>query len=100
MKLIVLMSLAQYRDEVRKIFERHEVHIYSEVEIIGHTADTIKRYGWWSFDKDVPIYSTMFFAVVPEEKANEIMEDINCFSDECDPQHPTRAFQIDVEKMV
>jgi hypothetical protein len=100
MKLIGLMGLSQYRDRVRKLFEKHEVQIYSEIEIIGHTSDTIKRYGWWSFDKDLPIYSIMFFAVVPNEKAAEIMEDINCFREECDPQHPTRAFLIDVEKMV
>lgn len=39
MKLIGLMSLAQFRDQVRKLFEKHDVQIYSEVEITGHTAD-------------------------------------------------------------
>lgn len=100
MKLIGLMSLIQYKDRVRKLFEKHEVQIYSEIEIVGHTSDTIKQYGWWSFDKEVPRYSTLYFAVVPKEKADGIMQDIHCVSDECDPKHPLRAFQIDVEKMV
>ena len=101
MKLIGLMSLAQYRDRVRKVFEKHEVHIYSEVEITGHTVDTIKKYGWWVFEKDgIPMYSTLFFAVVPEEKAAEIMEHITSLKEEWDPNHPPRAFQVDVEKMV
>lgn len=100
MKLIGLMSLAQYKDQVRKLFEKHQVHIYSEIDIVGHTADTIKRYGWWSFEKELPMYSHLFFALVPKEIADEIMTDIQCLSEECDPEHPPRAFQIDVEKMV
>jgi hypothetical protein len=101
MKLIGLMSLAQYQEQVRKVFEKHDVQIYSEVEITGHTSDTIKKYGWWVFEKEaVPMYSTLFFAVVPDEKASEIMDDIVCFQEECDPDHPPRAFQVDVEKMI
>ncbi|HEX9653975.1 MAG TPA: hypothetical protein VGA99_09710 [bacterium] len=101
MKLIVMMSLAQYRDQVRKIFEKHKIHIYSEMEITGHTSDTIKQYGWWVFEKsNIPMYSILFFAVVPQEKADELMNDITCLREECDPNHPPRAFQMDVEKMV
>lgn len=100
MKLIGLMSLDVYKDEVRKIFERHEVQIYSEIEIFGHTVETIKQYGWWPSEKEVPLYSTLFFAVIPADKAESIMNDISCFSEDCDPQHPPRAFQINVEQMV
>lgn len=101
MKLIGLMSLADYKDQVRKIFENHKVHIYSEMDITGHTADTIEQFGWWVFEKDgIPMYSTLYFAVVANDKADEIMGDIGCLKEECDPKHPPRAFQIDVEKMV
>jgi hypothetical protein len=100
MKLIGLMSLAQYRDNVRKFFEKHEVQIYSELDISGHTADTIKNYGFWIFDKDDSIYSVLFFAVVKKEKADEIMAGITALRQEFDAQHPPRAYQIAVEKMV
>ncbi|RMF68739.1 MAG: hypothetical protein D6743_02970 [Calditrichaeota bacterium] len=101
MKLIVLMSLTDYRDKVRKMFEKHEVKIYSEVEITGHTSETIQRYGWWVFEKeDVPMQSTLFFAVISKEKADEILADISALRAECDPDHPPRAFQVNVEKMV
>lgn len=101
MKLIVLMSLSMYREQVRKLFEKHKVQIYSEIEITGHSSDTIQKYGWWVFERsNVPMYSTLFFAVIAKEKADEIMNDITCLKDECDPNHPPRAFQIDVEKMV
>lgn len=42
----------------------------------------------------------MFFAVIPDDKAEAMMHDISCFNDDCDPQHPPRAFQINVERMV
>ncbi len=101
MKLIGLMSLAEYRDRVRKVFEMHEIQIYSEVEITGHTSDTIDKYGWWVFEKEeIPMYSTLFFAVVPDEKANDIMSNIASVKNEWDANHPPRAFQVNVEKMV
>jgi len=100
MKLIGVMSLKAYRDHVRKVFEKHDIKIYSELEITGHTTDTIKRYGWWSLDTDVPLYSTMYFAIVKKEKADALMNDISCLEGECDPDHTPKAFQIDVEKMV
>ena len=101
MKLIGVMSLAQYRDQVRKLFEKHHVQIYSEVEIVGHSSESIRQHGWWVFEqRDIPMYSTLFYAVVPQEKAEELMADIVTLQDECDPDHPPRAFQVDVEKMV
>lgn len=101
MKFIGLMGLNQYRKQVRKIFEKHDVKIYSEVEITGHSSESIKNFGWWVFEKaDIPMYSTLFFAVVAAEKANEIMSDISCLQGDCDPNHPPRAFMLAVEKMV
>ncbi|MFQ5605944.1 MAG: hypothetical protein ACE5HS_21955 [bacterium] len=102
MKFIGVMSLAQYREQVRKLFEKHGIHIYSELEIVGHTAETIKQYGWWSFDKDLPMYSTMFFAIVGKDKSEKIMQEIKdlSFNSEFEALHPPRAFQIAVEKMI
>lgn len=101
MKLIGLMSLDQYHERVRKVFEAHDVQIYSEVEITGHTSDTIKNYGWWVFEKEgIPLFSTLFFAVVADAKAAEIMESMIDFQKNCDPHHPPRVFQVNVEKML
>jgi hypothetical protein len=100
MKLIGLMGQIQYRQAMREIFEKHGVQIYSEIEIAGHTAETIRDFGFWVTDGDAPVYSILLFAVVSKEKADEVMGDIACYSDGCDPKYPPRAFQIDVEKMV
>ncbi len=100
MKLIGLMSLESYKDEVRNVLERHGVRIYSEVEIIGHTAETLKQYGWWPTREADAIYSTLYFAIVPKEKADEVMSDIENLTELHDPTHPPRAFVVNVEKMV
>ena len=101
MKLVGVMSLAHVRKSVRSVFERHDVHIYSEIDITGHTQETIRQYGWWVAEGDgVPLYSTLFFAVLPADKAEEIMDDVAAGHDEWDAEHPPRAFLIDVEKMV
>ena len=100
MKLIGLMGQIQYRDPMRRVFEKHDVQIYSELEITGHTAETIRDFGFWVTDGEAAAYSVLLFAVVSKEKADEVMGDIACLSEDCDPEYPPRAFQIDVEKMV
>ena len=100
MKMIGLMSLAQYRDQVRKYFEKHDIQIYSELDVNGHTADTIKHYGWWVFDKETAINSVLFFAIIANDKAEEIMAGIAELGKKFDPAHPPRAYQINVEKLI
>ena len=102
MKLISVMSLTAYRDQVRGLFDEHNVQIYSETDIVGHSSDTIQQYGWWSFDRDgTNMYSVLFFAVLPADKASEIMASIEALRNtEENPGHPIRAFQVNVEKMV
>ncbi len=100
MKLIGLMSLETYKEDVRKIFQKHDVQIFSEVSVTGYTAETVDMFSWWHLEKDMPIYSTLYFAIIPKDKADEIMKAVQTFSKRADPQHPSRAFQVNVEKMV
>lgn len=99
MKLIGIMNLDKDRPAVRKIFEKTGVQIYSETEISGHTVSTIEKYGWWP-STDVPVYSSLCFAIIPDEQADEIMGAISRLSAEDDTGHPIRAFLVDVERMV
>lgn len=101
MKLIALMGLQEQKNEIRKVFEQRDVQIYSEVEITGHTSETIRRHGWWVFEgSDFPLYSTMYFAIVSAEKSEEIMHHIERLQADTQAEHPPRAFQVNVEKMI
>ncbi len=100
MKLIGLMSLENFKEEIRNVLKRHEVHIYSEVEIVGHTADTLRQHGWWPSEKSDAIYSILYFAIVSADKADGVMRDIKAFNEVNKGEHPPRAFVVNVEKMV
>jgi hypothetical protein len=98
-KLIGIMNLEHDKTTVRKLFEKHGVQIYSETDITGHTLATLERYGWRP-STDVPVYSSLCFAIIPKERAEEIMEEISRLSEADDSGHPIRAFQVDVERMI
>ena len=100
MKLIGIMSLECEKKGVKKIFEKHDIQIFSEVEITGHTFATLKQYGWISSQHDIPAYSTLCFAIISKDKANEIMDEIAELAKKDDTEHPIRAFQVDVERMI
>jgi len=99
MKLIGIMNLANDRAEVRKLFEKHGVQIYSETDITGHTLTTLERYGWRP-STDIPVYSSLCFAIIADERAEEIMGEISRLSLADVAGHPIRAFQVDVERMI
>lgn len=99
MKLIGIMNLEQDKSTVRRLFEKHGVQIYSETDITGHTVTTLERYGWRP-STDVPVYSSLCFAIIHEERAEEIMEEISRLSQADGSGHPIRAFQVDVERMI
>ena len=100
MKLIGVMSLEENKANVRELFEKHGVQIFSEMEIKGHTLSTIEKYGWWPTDRSIPIYSALCFAIVAKLRADEIMAEIEKRAEQDTSAHPIRAFQIDVERMI
>ncbi len=101
MKLVGLMSLKIFEDEVREVFKKHRVKIYSEVEIIGHTAETLAQYGWWSSSmaRD-DLYSVLYFAIVERQLADALMADIAELQKLHPDAHPPRAFVVPVESMI
>ena len=99
MKLIGIMSLESDLQEVKEIFDNHDVQIFSETPIKGHTKRTIERFGW-APDTRVPFYSVLCFAVIDRMRADDIMKEISARSEMEKSDHPIRAFQLDVEQML
>jgi hypothetical protein len=100
MKMIGLMSLEKDKSKLRRIFEQNNVQIFSEIEITGHTLNTLARYGWASSTQDVPLYSALCFAIIPEKHARAVMDAIEELAGTDESGHPIRAFQVDVERMI
>ena len=95
MKLVALLYLEEDDPSVVKLLKEHGVMAYSRLPLEGYGAG---MKGWLG---DVaPYQSHMAFALLPAEKAEELMGAVaKC--DRClDPRHPIHALQVDVEKAV
>ncbi|MFO7653044.1 MAG: hypothetical protein R6X25_04400 [Candidatus Krumholzibacteriia bacterium] len=100
MKLVGIMSLRESRTAVRRLLENHGLQIYSETEILGYTRGTIAQYGWFAAPRDAPSYSTLYFAIVPDEEAEAVFSAIESLARDDETGHPVRAFLVPVERMV
>jgi hypothetical protein len=100
-KLIAVMSIHEYADELRRLFREHRVPVFSETDIQGYNlhADPPENSNWFA-DRHVPVYSHLIFAFTEAGKADELMEAIRKRSSELDPKNPIRAFQLHVEKQL
>ena len=100
MKLIGIMSLDADIDAVHGIFEQHNVEMFSELSIKGHSRDTLKLYGWWPTAGNETMYSVLCFAVIDKMRADDIMAELRRRSEDNLSEHPIRAMQVDVERFV
>jgi hypothetical protein len=85
---------------VRDLLRTHDVQIYSEASITGHTTETIVRFGWFIAGGEQPEYSTLSFAIVPAANADSVFASIAELSRREQSDHPIRAFLVPVERMV
>lgn len=100
MKLIALMCLENCSKQVRKLFEQYEVKIFSELDIRGYAPDKAAKYGWWPGDHDMPMYSSLCFAIVSAEKANQIMDAVEALIKQDETGHPVKAFTVNIDRMI
>lgn len=101
MKLIVVMSIEQHADELRRLFREHQVPVFSETEVEGFRLHRDQNEGEnWFSHRHVGVSSHVVFAFVEADKAGELMDAIAKRTREMDPTNPMRAFQLEVEKAV
>ena len=100
MKLITIMSVAEYADVLEKLYEDHHVPVYSDLAIEGHRHDDHAAQTNWFGRSPTPVYSRLSFAFVPAAKADEMMEAIAAYNREHPDRNPLRAFQMNVEKSI
>jgi hypothetical protein len=100
MKLLGVMSLQEDKNTIKELFKEHQIQLFSELNIAGHTSATIKEFGWFTTKTDLPYYSTLCFAIIPEDQADTLMSEIGKRFEEDTTGHPIRAFQVDVERMI
>lgn len=103
MKLLIILSIEEYTDDVRMILAKQKVPIYSETEVHGFRTEAYQPdiTNWFAKD-DHGVYSTLFFSIQNEAHVNRVMEEVKQYNEkQGDAQpNPLHAFQVDVEKAV
>lgn len=97
MKLVAIMCVAAYKDRARRLMADLKVPVYSESEMQGTKYYQDTEADNWFANKHEAVDSHLFFAMVDEKKADEMLEGFKeCGKDI--PENPVHAFVLNVEK--
>lgn len=101
MKLLIVLGVEEHQTALSKIFKEANTPIYSKVDVEGFKTGSkqIDMSNWFgdSVDGDM---STMFFAFVPKQNVDSILEKVSEFNNNENRISPLRAFQLPVEKFI
>ena len=100
MKLVGIMSLTEDRTMVRDLLRDQGVQIYSEIEILGHSTESISTIGWFATSEELPEYASLCFAIVQDDNADSVFAAISALPEHENSDHPIRAFLVPVERMI
>lgn len=100
MKLLIILSVAEFADEVRSMMTKNNVPVYSETEMYGFRTEKHQPdiRAWFS-QPNRGIYSTLFFSFQNEETVKQILKEVNAYNKEFegDRDNPLHAYQVAVE---
>ncbi len=105
MKLLIILSIEEYADEVRRILVNQRIPIYSETEIKGCRCDTKNKAADltnWFANTDTTVYSHLFFAFQDETLVEQLLSEVDHYNrmQGEDQPNPLHAYQLNVEKSV
>ncbi|NBC26254.1 MAG: hypothetical protein GVY08_05305 [Bacteroidetes bacterium] len=100
MKLLIILSVAEFTNEVRSMMTKNNVPVYSETEMYGFRTEKHQPdIRTWFSQGDQGIYSTLFFSFQSEETVKAILEEVKEYNNEFegDRDNPLHAYQVSVE---
>lgn len=101
MKLLIILSIEEYTDDVRKILARQKVPIYSETDVHGFkTGEFQPDVSNWFAGDDHGVYSTLFFSIQDEECVTRVLDEVKKYNKEtgAEKQNPLHAYSLSVEE--
>ncbi len=103
MKLVAVMSLDAYRDDLHRIYREHAIQVFSEIDIQGYyqkqPTTKVADVGWFG-RSNAPAYSTLTWAFLDASQAADLMDAITGFNEAHDLDHPVRAFEMPVDRAI
>lgn len=103
MKLIVIMSLEEYAEALHEIYRNRHIKVFSETDIRGYHHEQSPSSGvalGWFGRAISPAYSTLTFAFLHADQADELLDAIATYNRDRNLDHPVRAFQLPVDRTV
>jgi len=99
MKLIMIMSVAEHTEELRKLLSLHQVPVFSELDMKGVKMESqlSDRENWFGHAKP-PAFSNLILAAVDDEKASELMKALSDYSKKSHSTAPIHALQLSVDQ--
>ncbi|MGK7369724.1 MAG: hypothetical protein ACNS64_05875 [Candidatus Halalkalibacterium sp. M3_1C_030] len=103
MKLLIILSIEEYANDVRMILAKQRVPVYSETEIHGFRTEAYQPdlSNWFASDAH-GVYSKLFFTFHQSGSVKGVMEEVQKYNDQKgdDQQNPVHAYLVDVEQSV
>lgn len=104
MKLVAIMSLDTYRDDLHALLRERKIEVFSELDIEGyHQASDgsgVNPTPGWFRGGTPPTDSTLTWAFLNDEQADQLLDAITALNDRRDLERPVRAFQMNVDRAV
>jgi len=101
MKLIAIMSLDAYRDEVHQLLRDREIEVFSELDIEGyHQSSDAGATPAWFGGGTPPTDSTLTWAFLDEAQAERLLDAVAALNERRNLDRPVRAFEMNVERAV
>lgn len=100
MKFLAIMGHEETRPLVKRLFQEYQVSMISSMDIRGCNCEKTGLQGqaWWPTDSMVGTYSSLCFAILDDDKAEAIMQELEKNPIAVDKDFPARAFLMNVEK--
>lgn len=100
MKLLIAITIAEYREHLQEFFSKHEVTYYNEVEMKGmQKLNKQHRLGNWFGQQSMGVNNIAFITLVSSEQADNLLNSLAECKNEM-PRCNINAYVIDVEKGV
>ena len=101
MKFLAIMGHEETRPQVRALFQRYKVSMFSNISIKGCNCEGkgTPAQSWWPTDEMPASYASLCFAIMDDEKAEAMMDELEKNPIALEKDFPARAFLMNVEKI-
>lgn len=101
MKQVIVLSVKDFESDLRTVLKGLEIPIFSKIDIEGcrNTQGSLDLSNWFASSSD-PDFSLMYFAFVPDEVADKILNAIHEWNTNQSSLSPMHAYLLPVERSV